>query len=108
MKYIITEEQYNNLSVKRKLYVIDELINIRMKQIYKGGNFYVDYCDYGSDTFIDIIIEWVVERMYYDYFGEMDDNSEEWANIYRMIIEYIKKIHSNKIIEQYNKMCDRN
>lgn len=108
MKYLITEKQNNLISLKRRFFSIDELINKRMKEVYKWrGNFYVDYCDYGSDTFIDVVAEWVVEKMYYEYFSDMDDSGDEWGEIHHAINDYIEKYHSEKIVELYNKICNK-
>lgn len=107
MKYIINEEQYDKLYLRRRLYAIDELIEYGMESIYGKSSSYYDVCDYDSNTFIDVVSEWIGERMYYDYFGDMDDASVEWAEIYQKIMDYVKIKHSNRIISLYNKICNK-
>jgi len=103
----MTEQQYNKLYLMRRLGVIDELIDNSMESVYTKASSYYDICDYGSDTFIDVVSEWVVERMYYDYFGNMDDSSEEWGEVYHKIKDYIDKKHADKIVSLYNKVCNK-
>ena len=107
MKYIITESQYNKLYLMRRLGIIDELIDNSMESIYGKSSSYYDICDYDLEGYITVVTQWIAERMYYDYFGDLDDSSEEWSEIYHKIKDYINVKHSNKIVSLYNKYCHK-
>jgi len=79
----ILKEEFNSenipLKVKRRLAVVDELFIYLMDKIYRPEKicWYTD-----SDEFIEVVTSAVIERMYYDYFGDIDDLSDEWTRIY--------------------------
>lgn len=100
MKYIITEQQYRKIYLSRRLYAIDDEIDNFFRRIVPRN-----FCKFGADGAIEDAIDFVVDRMYFDYFGDIDDSSEEWESVYKMIKQYVRKAHSDKIIDFYNKIC---
>jgi hypothetical protein len=43
--------------------------------------------------------------MYYEYFSDLNDDEEEWHEIWHMISEYITIVHSKKIFDFFKKRC---
>lgn len=102
MKFIITENQ--KIKLLRRLSAIDDLMKSSLEEIY-NPNKICDLYDSGS-MLLDVITEHVVERMYYSYFSGVDDLSEEWREIYEMIVEYIKDVYSDGINDYYDNHCE--
>ena len=102
----ILKEEFNSenipLKVKRRLAVVDELFIYLMDKIYRPEKicWYTD-----SDEFIEVVTSAVIERMYYDYFGDIDDLSDEWTRIYIGIQKYLKHKYGKMMEEYYNHNC---
>lgn len=101
MKYIITENQ--KIKLLRRLPSIDDLVKTALEDIYTPSKI-CDLYDSG-ETLLDVITEFVVERMYYGYFSDVDDLSDEWRETYEMIVKYVKDVYSNGINDYYNNQC---
>lgn len=101
-KNVINMKDKNKIKVLRRTGVIDELVDYRLKK-----PFTFDICDYDRDGgwLLDFIIVSVNEDMYYDYFSDIEDDTEEWHKIWNMISEYITIVHSKKIFDFYKKRC---
>jgi len=102
MKYVITEDQ--KIRLLRRLSVIDEIVKSSLEEIYTPNKI-CDLYDSGS-MLLDVVTEHAVERMYYRYFSGIDDLSEEWKEIYEMIVGYIKEVYSDGINDYYNNTCE--
>ena len=89
----------------RRIHNVDSLVDYNMEKIYASSKICILY-DSG-EIILDIIIENVIERLYYDYLNEIDDNSKEWEEMYNVIVKYIRTTHGEKIIEYYNKFCEK-
>jgi hypothetical protein len=93
----------NKVKVLRRLSSVDDMIKNDISKF--KGSYYLNICDYDLDEFITMIIQWVCERMYYDYFGDIDDESEEWSSIHNIIVKYVESVHSNNIEQFYSDAC---
>jgi len=103
MKYIITEDQNIRIKTLRVLSSVDEFVEIRLKR-----PFTFDICLYGNrELFLDHVISWVNEEMYYEYFKDIDDDTKEWHKIWNIYSDYIKTIYSKKIFDLYDKRCGK-
>jgi hypothetical protein len=80
----------------RRIHNIDGLVDYRLERYIN-----LDVCDVTMEGFFGIISEWVIETMYYDYFGDVDDLSEEWTNMYRIMLKYLNSVHRKKIEDFY-------
>ncbi len=100
----ILRESSSEIKLRRLLQVIDDLIESGLKKQYSKKNlkdtYLVTYEN--SDEFVDVMADWIVERMYYDYFSNLEHNSEEWEKIYHMINQYIFENWSERLKEHYN------
>jgi DNA-binding protein Fis len=93
MKIILNENQ-NQL--RRRISKIDEMVS---------GWFtfkYIKTFNAIFDGFYDMVIEDVVERMYYHYFQDLDDESKEWEEIYKMMLQYIDLRWKDELKEYFN------
>lgn len=93
------------IQLLRRIHNIDSLIEYSIKSIYTPPKVCILY-DNGK-ILLDVIIEYIVERMYHDYFGDIDDNSKEWEEMYNIIVKYVTTTHGEKIIEYYNNNCKK-
>jgi hypothetical protein len=107
MKYIITEEQNLRVKILRRLGSVHEIINNELSYFYSQRSKYQNLCKYDLEDFITIVIQWICEKMYYDYFSDIDDTSEEWSSIHNIIVEYIESVHFKTIKHFYNKKCSK-
>lgn len=54
---------------------------------------------------IGTIIEEVSSIIYFRYFSKIDDESEEWSNVYELNNSYIKNIFGDEITLMWNRRC---
>ena len=95
--------QENTSRIKRRLQIIDHLVKYSIKNFYDSEKICELYEN--SEEFLSVLIEAVIHRMYYDYFGDISDESEDWSEIYNFIEKYIKNKHGYNIMEYYYKKC---
>ena len=93
----------NKIKTLRRVHNIDELIQYKLDRY--SNSFYFDICDYSIEQFIGIVSEWVIEAMYYDWFSDIDDDSEEWQEIYSIMVNYIESVHLKTIVNFHKKHC---
>ena len=85
----------------RRLNIVDTLIKIKLEE-----EFNID-CNYGAEGLLDRFIEWTNEIMYYNYFSDSDDDSDEWRKIWDIYSDYIKNTYTEKIIDFYKRKCGK-
>jgi hypothetical protein len=102
----------NKLRLLRRLYAIENLIEYRLDDyvdmILSNNSYrFFKFCDKDEDYFYEVLVRWVIEQMYYNYFSDIDDTSEEWSEMYKMMEEYIDKLYSKKIKDFFNNRCSQ-
>ena len=102
MKYIITEDQNVRLKALRRLSAVDELVALKLKE-YRSK----EICKYDREQFSEIVMNWVIDAMYYSYFAELDDLGEDWTSIWHMYEDYMMNNLVGKIFDYYEKLCDK-
>jgi len=100
-KYIITESQSAKFRVLRRAAHMDAMIPRAQKMVAK----YYDVCERGLNFFIDLVCDEVCEVMALDYFGDVEEDSQEWSDIATTIHHYIKSKHSDNITKYYKTWC---
>jgi hypothetical protein len=93
----------NRVKVLRRMHVVDDMISNEITKF--TGSYYLDICKFDVEDFISMVIQWVCERMYYDYFSDIDDDSEEWSSIHNIIAKYIESVHIYNIEKFYADTC---
>ena len=102
----------SKLRVPRRLYVIENLVEYRLDDyvdmILSNNSYrFFKFCDKDEDYFYEVVSKWVIKQMYYNDFSDIDDTSEEWSEIYKMMEEYIDKLYSKKIKDFFNNRCSQ-
>ena len=103
IRRILKEETtQKNIRARRRISVIDELIPHKIKYYYKPDSI----CRYESgEELLEVIMFSVIENMYWDYFSNIDDNSEEWKGMFEFMEEYIKDNYGDEIKKYYHINC---
>jgi hypothetical protein len=105
MKIIITESQFKTiiesevpLQVRRRTFWFEDYLNHTlgyMDKFYNHlDNFYV---------YLEKVIEETIDKLYWGWFSEMDDTSDEWIMSANYISNYIRNNFYDKIINHFEK-----
>jgi hypothetical protein len=107
MKIIITEEQNTRLRVLRRLSPIDDLVDLKLRKYDNmiKTNIAFGLCDENEQYFYLVVKQWVIEQMYYSYFGDIDDSSDEWEEIYNIMEKYLDSNHKDYIKDFFISSC---
>jgi hypothetical protein len=102
----------NKLRIIRRLYAIDLIVQYRLDYyddmiLSDNNSRFFKFCDKDENYFFLVVSQWVIEHMYYNYFGDVDDASEEWKEIYNIMEKYIDALFGKKIKDFYNDRCGR-
>jgi hypothetical protein len=89
------------LSIRRRLNIIDDLVDKAMNEVKR--QYYL--CELTQDNFIILVFNLVVEFLYWQHYSHIDDNSEEWDNMFNAIISYIDMEHFNNITNWFLTKC---
>jgi hypothetical protein len=73
------------ISLRRRIQNIDELIPSSIRKIKDDFNI----CKYTMDIYVSAVAANVIEHMYWDFFSDIDDGSEEWIKMYDTMEKYI-------------------
>ena len=87
--------------LKRRLHNVDELVEWGLNSHYSPKKICGKYKDAGE--LVDVVIEWVAERIFYDYFGDMSE--KKWTNVYYKLNEYVIEKYGDRIKENFNEEC---
>lgn len=99
---ILKENTNINSRVRRRINLLDDELLYRMSAIYRPDNI----CRYVSgEELLEVIIEAVIDAMYFTYFSDMDDNTGEWGESYYFMYNYMKDKYGDKIKEYYHINC---
>lgn len=99
---VLKEHKSPILTVKRRFELIDDKINFLLQNVYAPDKI----CIYrsGEELFLNIT-ESVVENMYMDDFDYLENQSEEWREIYDSIVGYMQYKYEKKIEEYFHANC---
>ena len=104
IKRILMEES-RPLKIMRRSHLIDDELKRLMNDIYKPNKI----CIYTSgEELVNVIIEATIDAMYWTYFGNMDDNSNEWSSIYHYMVNYLEDKYSKELLTYYDNNCNSN
>jgi len=95
-------ESVNN--VKRRTHIIDDTFQYAINIIYNGEKI----CNYKSSyMLLDDIASVIVERMYNNYFVDIDDFSKEWDEMATFIEKYVEHKYSDSVKQYWEKHCGK-
>ena len=92
------------LIIRRRLHELNEIFDDLLKTEYAPHKI----CIYSnSHELIEHITYSVInEHIYYMYFEHIDDTSEEWESLYRVMENYLVKKYGDKLEKYYERMCE--
>lgn len=103
IKTILKEETDKSIFVRRRIHYIEDYLDYTIRVANQSRN----TCRFQNrNNYVDYIVEETVSRLWQGWFSEIDDMSEEWADILEEIENHI--FHSDmmgKIINNYNREC---
>ena len=102
IRTILKEESNFSLKVRRRFTEMDLSLAYIIKKFYEP-NMICGYKD--SQDLFEHISHSVIEIIYYEYFEDIDDLSDEWEQMYYMMAEYLKNKHGAAIDEYYHLNC---
>lgn len=99
-------ESREELRYRRHIKEIDEIILSGISIVSNEYNTQSFCSTFKSPReLIFTIIEEVSSIIYYRYFSEIDDESEEWGDVYELNYNYIKNIFGDEITLMWNRRC---
>jgi ADP-ribose pyrophosphatase YjhB (NUDIX family) len=102
IRRILREETNINMRLRRRLSLIDEEVKYRMDVVYRPNNI----CRYESgEELLEVITEATIDSIYYKYFDDIDDTSDEWVKIFLFIEKYIKDKYGSDLKNYYHINC---
>jgi hypothetical protein len=102
IKKILKEHTKMDLRLRRRLDMLDYEVEYRLSAIYRPDNI----CQYkNGDELVEVVMEEAIDSMYWNYLADIDDNSEEWVNIYYEMVKYIRDKYGDEIRNYYIDNC---
>ena len=89
--------------VKRRFRHLDDLFTFATNVIYKGEKI----CDLytGPDMLLDVIANYMVEKMYFEHFSDIDPFTQKWEEMVIFIEKYIGHKFSDSVKEHWERTC---
>jgi hypothetical protein len=104
IRKVLREESKLPARLLRRLSNIDDLIPFKVKHYYKPDSI----CPYeNAEEFVQVVMYSVIDTMYYDHFGDIDDDSKEWMIMHKTMEKYIKDNYGDKLKEYYHINCGK-
>lgn len=103
IRKILKEETNTSIRLRRRLSMLDYEVESKLKSVYRPDKICGLYKS--GEELLNVVMETVIESMYYNYFSNIDDNSGEWGEIYRDMVKYITNKYGDKIKEYYHINC---
>ena len=103
IRRILKEETNSRLSARRRFHELDELLYELLATYYSPDKI----CKYRNEYefFEHITYNIIADNMYYRHFEHIDDLSEEWNQLYRMMEDYLLKKYQDKLEKYYHINC---
>lgn len=102
IRRILREENKSLLRARRRINVVDELLSFKVRRYYKPESI----CIYESgEELVEVVMEAVIDNVYWDYFGDIDDTSKEWKIIFDYFEDYIKDKYGDELKKYYHINC---
>ena len=98
----VLREETVSTSVRRRIHAIDWQIDFAVREVNRQ---YTNICNMGESGFIETVTEKTIESMYWDFFSDMDDNSNEWTAAYHFMVRYINNNFVDKLKQNYHMNC---
>lgn len=109
---ILTEDDKSMSKVRRRLSDLDGMISRKIDLKLIQGEHIPQFCKtFTPESYVDTVIEDVIQQLYYSVFFNMDDTSKDWFQVYdylevKLVEEYLDKI-KNAYIEKCKNVYTR-
>ena len=101
IKRVLKESTEAPNSVKRRLHAIDWQIDFAIKEVKVQYN----VCGLSEEQYVETVIEKAITSMYWDFFSDMDENTVEWGESYKLMMDYASKKFTEKLRNNYQWSC---
>lgn len=101
IKRVLKESTEAPSSVKRRLHAIDWQIEFAIKEVKVQYN----VCGLSEEQYVETVIEKAITSMYWDFFSDMDENTVEWGESYKLMMDYASKKFTQHLNNTYKRMC---
>jgi hypothetical protein len=102
IRRVLKEETEVSTYLRRRIDMLDYEIEHRLSAIYRPNNI----CQYeNEDELLDVIMEAAIDSTYWNYFGNIDDNSKEWVKLYNEMVQYVMDKYGDEIRNYYIDNC---
>jgi len=104
IRNILREETKINPVLRRRLHLIDDEVEMRLRTIYTPKNI----CRFESgEELLEVITDAVIDNMYFKCFSDLNDDGRLWNEVGQDMDDYIKNKYGDKIMEYYNINCGK-
>lgn len=100
-KKVLTEDNKLIKKVRRRLSNIDDEVK---SAVITTKYQHTNIC-FGEQAFFETVLENAIDNIYYTYFSDIDDDSKEWYDIYKLLVKYIEEKYIFKIQQFYHMQC---
>jgi hypothetical protein len=87
--------------LKRRIHNIDELMSFIVGEVTDRN----DICEWDVDEFLVAVAYSMINHMYWDFFGNIDEDSEEWSKMYKLMEKYIYDKFGEELRQGYHIIC---
>jgi len=101
IKRVLKESTEVPNSVKRRLHAIDWQIDFAIKEVKVQYN----VCGLSKEQYVETVIEKAITSMYWDFFSDMDENTVEWGESYKLMVDYASKKFTEHLKNTYQREC---
>jgi len=103
IRRILKEETKLVTRLRRRLDMLDYEVEYGLKTTYTPD--YICRKFASDEELLDVVIDTSIEHMHWNYFGDIDEDSEEYALLYISMVDYINKKYGKEIKEYYHINC---
>jgi hypothetical protein len=104
IRHILREETKINPLLRRRLHLIDDEVEMRLRTIYSPKNI----CRFVSgEELLEVITDAVIDNMYFKFFSGLDDDGRLWNEVGQDMDDYIKNKYGDKIMKYYHINCGK-
>ena len=97
------EEKKMTIILRRRLTMLNHEVESRIGKGFYAPNNIGKYEN--EDELLDVIMEAAIDSTYWNYFGNIDDNSKEWVKLYNEMVQYIMDKYGDEIRNYYVETC---
>ena len=104
IKQVMGINESNTNRLRRLLHRVDYLVD----HVIQYSEYEDDFCSIFKSalSYFDYVTSEINQALYYNYFEDIDDSSEEWKEVYDMMVKYVDEVHGHHIRDHWLSMCN--